>query len=102
MRQYKKPNIVRLKLNFLPLCINSKNRTLGLELPANPAFNVEVPLSITTGWLRSRELPASPSAVAPFEAMKFKLEASYTEKGKIKQVLPARDSCFDKVWLVSG
>jgi hypothetical protein len=33
----------------------------GLEVPAKPAFNVAVPLSMTTGWLRSNELPeASP------------------------------------------
>ncbi len=33
----------------------------GLEVPAKPAFKVAVPLSMTTGWLRSKELPeASP------------------------------------------
>jgi hypothetical protein len=37
-------------------------RTFGFELPANPAFNVDVPLSITTGWFNRRELPVSPSA----------------------------------------
>ena len=38
--------------------------TLGFELPANPALRVEVPLSITTGWLSNRELPGSPSVAA--------------------------------------
>ena len=33
----------------------------GLEVPAKPALSVAVPLSMTTGWLRSNELPeASP------------------------------------------
>lgn len=33
--------------------------TFGFELPAKPAFNVDVPLSITTGWFKSNEFPAS-------------------------------------------
>lgn len=42
-------------------------RTLGFEDPANPAFKVDVPLSITTGWLRRREL--EPSAAASSDAI---------------------------------
>jgi hypothetical protein len=36
------------------------SRTFGLELPAKPAFKLEVPTSMTTGWFNSNEAPESP------------------------------------------
>ena len=45
--------------------------TLGLVLPANPALSVEVPLSITTGWLSNKELPVSSAAVVSSALMVF-------------------------------
>merc|ERR1719148_312842 len=43
--------------------------TFGLALPAKPAFNVAVPLSMTTGWLKRNELPVSSSPVASSDAI---------------------------------
>ena len=40
---------------------NTCRLAFGLSLPAKPAFNVAVPLSMTTGWLRNNELPVPPS-----------------------------------------
>lgn len=42
-----------------------KDLTFGLEPPANPAFIVAVPLSITIGWFKSKLLELGSDAAFP-------------------------------------
>ena len=84
---------------------NTCRLAFGLSLPAKPAFNVAVPLSMTTGWLRNNELPVPPSPDVSSDGiivMFFKLVFDVIASKDGRQIFLFLIQCFKVVGRPGG